>query len=69
MSTHNKLAAVYVAVIALVSLAGLVYVYAVPPASMKTDRNNIAHFTPQVINPETGEAIDMGDLIKHFRGD
>jgi len=69
MSKHKKYALVYVVAIALLSLGGLVYVYAVPPVSMKTDRNGIPHLTPQVINPETGEAIDMGDLVKHFRGD
>ncbi len=69
MSKHNKYAFIYVAAIALLSFCGLVYVYAVPPASMKTDRNGIPHFTPQVINPETGDAIDMGDLVKHYRGD
>jgi len=60
MSKHKKYALVYVVAIALLSLGGLV---------MKTDRNGIPHLTPQVINPETGEAIDMGDLVKHFRGD
>lgn len=69
MSKHKKYALVYVVAIALLSLGGLVYVYAVPPVSMKTDRNGIPHFTPQVINPETGDAIDMGDLVKHYRGD
>jgi len=69
MTTHTKLASIYVAAVALIGLAGLAYVYAVPPASMKSDRNGIPHFTPQVVNPETGEAIDMGDLVKHYRGD
>jgi len=69
MSRLNKCAFFYVVAIALLSLGGLVYVYAVPPVSMKSDRNGVPHFTPQVINPETGEAIDMGDLVKHYRGD
>ncbi len=66
---HEKCAFIYVGAVALISLCGLVYVYAVPPVSMKTDRNGVSHFTPQVINPETGDAIDMGDLVKHYRGD
>lgn len=69
MSRHNKFALFYVTTITILSLFGLAYVYAVPPVSMKTDRNGVPHFTPQVINPETGDAIDMGDLVKHYRGD
>jgi len=69
MSRHSQCALFYVAAIALLSICGLAYVYAVPPVSMKSDRDGIPHFTPQVINPETGDAIDMGDLVKHYRGD
>jgi len=69
MSRHTKFTTIYVVAIALISLGGLVFVYAVPPMSMKNDRNGIPHFTPQVVHPETGEAIDMGDLVKHYRGD
>jgi len=69
MTMHSKFAAIYVTAVALVSVGGLAYVYTVPPVSMKTDRNGIPHFTPQVIHPETGEAINMRDLVRHFRGD
>ena len=69
MSRYNKCVFFYVAAIALLSVGGLAYVYAVPPISMKIDRNGVPHFTPQVINPETGEAIDIGELVKHYRGD
>jgi len=69
MTKHNKFVTLYVAVVALISLGGLAFVYAVPPESMKSDRNGVPHFTPRVVNPETGEAIDMGDLVKHYRGD
>ena len=59
----------YVAVVALLSLAGLVYVYAFPPASMRVTRDGVPHFTPPVLHPETGKPIDLGVLIRHYRGD
>jgi len=59
----------YVALVALICVVSLIYVYAFPPASMQTDRDGIPHFTPQVEHPETGEAINMGALVRHFRGD
>ncbi|PLX37628.1 MAG: hypothetical protein C0606_04905 [Hyphomicrobiales bacterium] len=52
----------------LITFAGLVYVYAFPPASMRVDRDGQPHFQPQVLNPETGEGVPLGDLIKHFKG-
>lgn len=65
----SKITQSYVWFIAVLSLACLVYVYAFPPTSMFSDRDGIAHFTPAVLHPETGVAIDLGDLIKHYRGD
>lgn len=59
----------YVAAVSLVCIVGLAVVYGMPPDSMKTNRDGVDHFTPSVINPETGDPIEMGDLIKHFRGD
>jgi len=67
--TGDRLLGSYSFLIALVCVAGLIFVFLKPPASMKTDRDGIAHFTPSVINPETGEAIDMNDLVRHFKGD
>lgn len=52
----------------LAALASLIFVYAVPPPSMKRDRDGIPHLTPPVINPATGEAVPMGTLVKHYQG-
>ncbi len=59
----------YVLVVSVVSIAGLIYVYAKPPQSMLVDRDGVAHFTPSVIHSETGEPVALGDLMRHFRGD
>ena len=28
-----------------------------------------AYFTPQVIDPATGKAVDLSVLVRHYRGD
>lgn len=60
---------VYVGIITLITVVSLAYVYLAPPPSMKMARDGVPHFTPDVIHPETGKAVPMGDLIRHFRGD
>lgn len=55
--------------IGLVSLGALVYVYAFPPESMQVSREGVPHFTPKVLHPETGEPLDINDLIRHYKGD
>lgn len=55
--------------VTVLSIAVLVYVYVVPMESMHKTRDGAPHFSPKVIHPETGEAVDLGKLIRHFRGD
>lgn len=52
-----------------VTLAGLVAMLIAPPPSLRTDRDGVAHFTPDVKHPETGEAVSVNTLIRHYRGD
>lgn len=52
-----------------VTVVGLGAILVAPPADTRVDRNGVPYFTPQVLNPATGEAIEMGDLIRHYRGD
>ena len=63
------LSKVYALIVTLVSLATLVYVYAFPLESMRVSRDGVPHFTPPVAHPETGEPLDMGALIRHYRGE
>lgn len=65
----QKLTLAHVLLVTLLSVVCLVYVYAFPPQSMFSDREGVPHFTPPVMHPETGEPVNLGDLIKHFRGD
>lgn len=59
---------IFVALVALLSLAGLVWVYAVPPASLQVSRAGVPFFTPRVQHPVTGEALDLDRLVDHFKG-
>ena len=64
----ERITRIYVILITLVSLATLLYVYALPPASMQTTRDGVPFFTPPVENPENGKPLDLGKLIRHFKG-
>ena len=59
----------YSILIGIVSVAALAYVYAFPPQSMQVSRNGVPHFTPPIVNPDTGESMDLDELIRHYRGD
>ena len=60
---------IYVATVSAVSITALVYIYALPPPSMLKTRDGAPHFTPQIAHPETGAPLDVGELIRHYRGD
>lgn len=69
MAIGSALTKAYVIAVTAISLMCLVYVYASPPQSLTTDRDGVQHFTPPVAHPETGKAVPLGDLIRHYRGD
>ena len=52
-----------------ITLGGLAAMLIAPPASMRADRDGVRYFTPGVINPATGQAVDMSTLVRHYRGD
>ena len=56
------------ALAAIIVVSGLAYVYIKPPESMRLNRDGVPYFTPPVINPATGEAIPVEQLVKHYRG-
>lgn len=59
---------VYAGLAAVVAVAGLAWVYAVPPESLRTTREGDPHFAPKVMNPETGEGIPLKTLVRHYKG-
>lgn len=69
MAIGSTLTKAYVIAVTAISVASLAYVYVSPPQSLTTDRDGVPHFTPPVAHPETGKAVPLGDLIRHYRGD
>ena len=65
----KRITQTYVAMVSLLSVGALVYIYAFPPESMFKSRDGVPHFTPQVMHPETGKPLSVGELIRHYRGD
>lgn len=60
---------VYAVAALAATVAGLAAMLIAPPPSMRVDRDGVAHFTPKVEHPETGEAVSVNALIRHYRGD
>ncbi len=53
----------------VVTVVGLVWIYAFPPESLRTTRDGVPYFAPEVMHPETGEGVPLTDLIKHYKGE
>ncbi|AKH19070.1 hypothetical protein [Sedimenticola thiotaurini] len=52
-----------------VSVASLGYIISAQPDYLHSDRDGVPFYTPKVINPEGGEPLSMGELIRHFKGE
>lgn len=55
--------------IAIVSLASLLYVSIVKPDYLRRTREGVAYFTPPVEHPDTSEALTLDTLIEHYKGE
>jgi hypothetical protein len=60
---------IFAAIVALLSAAALVYVYAAPLPSMRLSRDGVPHFTPPTVHPVTGEPLELARLVRHFKGE
>ena len=65
----TRLTQAWMTLVSVLSLVALIYVYVFPPPSMQKTRNGVPHFTPKVLNPETGKPLSMDELVRHYRGD
>jgi hypothetical protein len=61
--------AVFSGSVLLMTVVGIGYIFIAQPDYLRTDRDGVPYFTPTVENPETGEGVDMGSLIRHYRGE
>ncbi|ESQ16170.1 MAG TPA: hypothetical protein DDY14_04275 [Chromatiaceae bacterium] len=69
MSKGELQMAIFSGLVLLITLVGIGYVFIAQPDYLRQDRDGVPYFTPLVENPETGEAVDMGTLIRHYRGE
>ena len=53
---------------AAISIGGLAYIFMDPPAYLHATRQGVPYFTPQVINPADGKALDLNMLVRHYQG-
>ena len=66
---HLLLTRIFVTVVSAISIATLFYVFIVPMPSMYTSQGGIPHFTPNVIDPLTGDTIRIKRLVQHYKGE
>lgn len=59
---------IYVVVALVISVGGLAAMFIDPPRSLRADRDGAPYFTPDVVNPATGEAVPLSELIRHYKG-
>ena len=60
---------VFAVVVALVSVASIVHVAVQPLEELARTRQGTPFFTPPVLNPDTGEAIEMDTLVEHYKSE
>lgn len=53
---------------AAISIGGLTYIFMDPPAYLHATRQGVPYFTPPVINPTDGKALDLNMLVRHYQG-
>ena len=60
---------VFSGLVLLITVLGIAYIFIAQPVYLRSDRDGVPYFTPEVENPVTNEAVDMGTLIRHYRGE
>ncbi len=58
---------VFAAAIAIVSVASIVHIATQPLDERARTRQGTPFFTPPVLNPDTGEAIELDTLVEHYK--
>ena len=66
---YNIIIRIFVYAITALSAGVLFYVYVFPPESTRTSKNGVPFFTPSVTHPETGKALDVDMLVRHYKGE
>ena len=60
---------IFSAAVGLISAASMVHVFIQPLDELARSREGTPFFTPPVLNPDTGEAIELDTLIGHYKSE
>jgi hypothetical protein len=69
MSKGELQMAIFSILVTLMTVLGSAYIFIAQPAYLRSDRDGVPYFTPEVENPMTNTPVDMGTLIRHYRGE
>lgn len=58
-----------VAVSAVASIGGFLWMTFAPPPGMKATKDGVPYFTPPVVHPISGEAVPVENLVRHYKGE
>lgn len=58
---------IFSAIVALASVASVIHVFVRPLDELARSREGTPFFTPPVLNPDTGEPIELDALIGHYK--
>ncbi len=59
----------FVAIAAVVSIGGFLWMTFAPPPGLKASRDGVPYFSPPVLHPVSGEAIPLEKLVRHYKGE
>lgn len=57
-----------VALSALASIGGLLWMTFAPPPGMKATKDGVPYLTPPVVHPVTGQPVPVETLVQHYKG-
>ncbi|HUW98291.1 MAG TPA: hypothetical protein VMV40_05530 [Acidiferrobacter sp.] len=52
----------------LMTIGTFVYLFAAPPGYLHKTSNGVPYFTPPVISPVNGKALDVNRLAQYYKG-
>jgi len=66
---HTYIMRVFSLAVTVLTVAVIIYVFVAPPPSMQVTRDDVPLLMGPIEHPETGEALDVNMLVRHYRGD
>ena len=51
----------------IATVVSLTYIVVAQPESLRESRAGVPFFTPQVMDPDTGEGVSVDRLVQHFK--